>query len=370
MPAPAESPRSFHARLPEGVDGLFVKLATLETLEMAAQHFDFCVVDLEHSALGESDALRVLQHARAIGFPALLRLPEVDAGLINRALEVGAIGIHLAGVTGADDVRAARAAMDYPPAGRRSASTTHASASFGATGLRDYLEQAIRPVLVAAIESEASDDSIERIVAAGADVAFVGLSDLSVACGFDQARVDARVEEIAKAARAAGIALGGFGLARHDAQLRVSTSDVSLFATAAASARTGPPPEARPIVATWAEIPDEPVRPGIRRRGFGNDSALLVLNACEPGMELRPHSHEFDQIAVIVAGSGHYWIAGIRHAVGPDSLLLIPAGVEHYIEPGEETILNLDLFAPARPDYLHLIEWMATHNNPTEGGLS
>jgi mannose-6-phosphate isomerase-like protein (cupin superfamily) len=39
--------------------------------------------------------------------------------------------------------------------------------------------------------------------------------------------------------------------------------------------------------------------------------------------------------------------------------MLIPAGVEHYIEPvGEETVENIDVFAPAREDYLHLIEWM------------
>jgi mannose-6-phosphate isomerase-like protein (cupin superfamily) len=35
----------------------------------------------------------------------------------------------------------------------------------------------------------------------------------------------------------------------------------------------------------------------------------------------------------------------------------IPAGVEHYIEPtGEEPVMNLDVFAPARPDYMHLLE--------------
>ena len=40
--------------------------------------------------------------------------------------------------------------------------------------------------------------------------------------------------------------------------------------------------------------------------------------------------------------------------------MLIPAGVEHYIEPlGEETVENIDVFAPARSDYLHLLEWMS-----------
>jgi mannose-6-phosphate isomerase-like protein (cupin superfamily) len=109
----------------------------------------------------------------------------------------------------------------------------------------------------------------------------------------------------------------------------------------------------------WEEIPDEPVRPGIRRRGFGTRDVLLVLNQCKPGMDLRPHSHEFDQIAMIIKGRALYHIGTEPNEVGPGSLLLIPAGVEHYIEPlGEEVVENIDVFAPAREDYLHLVEWM------------
>ena len=41
-------------------------------------------------------------------------------------------------------------------------------------------------------------------------------------------------------------------------------------------------------------------------------------------------------------------------------LLRVPAGVLHYVEPvGEETALNLDVFAPIRDDYKHLVEYQA-----------
>jgi quercetin dioxygenase-like cupin family protein len=111
--------------------------------------------------------------------------------------------------------------------------------------------------------------------------------------------------------------------------------------------------------AHWNEIPDEAVRPGIRRRGFGTKDVILVLNECEPGMDLRPHSHEFDQIAMITKGRAIYHIGDEPNEVGPGSVMLIPAGTEHYIEPvGEEAVENIDVFAPARADYLHLIEWM------------
>jgi quercetin dioxygenase-like cupin family protein len=110
---------------------------------------------------------------------------------------------------------------------------------------------------------------------------------------------------------------------------------------------------------TWDEIPDEAVRPGVRRRAFGTDQAMLVLNHCEPGMDVRPHTHDFDQIAMIVTGRAIYHIGEEPNDVGPGSIMLIPAGVEHYIEPiGEETVENIDLFAPARDDYAHLLAWM------------
>lgn len=113
------------------------------------------------------------------------------------------------------------------------------------------------------------------------------------------------------------------------------------------------------IATHWSDIPDEAVRPGVRRRGFGTSDVLLVLNECAPGMQVRPHSHEFDQIAMISAGCALYHVGGVANEVRPGSILLIPAGVEHYIEPtGEEPVSNIDVFAPARADYRHLLGWM------------
>jgi quercetin dioxygenase-like cupin family protein len=118
---------------------------------------------------------------------------------------------------------------------------------------------------------------------------------------------------------------------------------------------------ARQAIATkWADVPDEFVRDGVRRRGFGNAGALLVMNELTPGMKTFPHVHEnFDQIATIVSGTANYYVNGVPHEVGPGSLILIPAGQPHYIEPtGTEKVLNLDVFGPARDDLIHLLDWM------------
>ena len=44
----------------------------------------------------------------------------------------------------------------------------------------------------------------------------------------------------------------------------------------------------------------------------------------------------------------------------PGCMLRVPSGVMHYVEPiGDETALNLDVFAPIRDDYMHLVEYQA-----------
>ena len=63
-------------------------------------------------------------------------------------------------------------------------------------------------------------------------------------------------------------------------------------------------------------------------------------------------------IATIVSGEAVYHVGDVAHRVSAGALLLIPAGVEHWIEPvGDRPVENLDVFAPARSDYAHLLDW-------------
>ena len=216
--------------------GTFVKLAALESIELCAAALDFCVVDHEHSQLAEGDVLRLVRHAAALDFPAVVRVPTVEPGLLNRLLEAGAAGIQLSSVRRAADVRALAAAARYAPAGRRSISLAHPRAHYGATPLRDYLSAVDAPLLVIQLETRETDDPLTEIVAAGADVVFLGLTDLLVDCGLDDAAARARADAIAAAAGDAGVVLGGFG---DDERFRyaVVSSDVALLREAVAAVR-------------------------------------------------------------------------------------------------------------------------------------
>ena len=216
--------------------GTFVKLPALETIDLCAAALDFCVVDLEHSQLSEADALRLVRHARALGFRAVVRLPEVDRGLVNRLLEAGAAGLQLSSVRRVEEVRALREASLYAPEGARSISLAHPAAAYGGTPLADYVDGVERPLLAIQLETAETDDPLAEICGAGADVVFLGLTDLLVDCGLDQERARARADEVAAAAESAGAVLGGFG-ADERFRYAVVSSDVALLREAVAGVR-------------------------------------------------------------------------------------------------------------------------------------
>jgi 2-keto-3-deoxy-L-rhamnonate aldolase RhmA len=90
-------------------------------------------------------------------------------------------------------------------------------------------------LIVAQIETMTTHEPLDEILAARPDVAFVGVTDITVDAELDRERATARVDEILEAASAAGVATGGFG---DDPRFRyaVVSSDVSLLQKAVALA--------------------------------------------------------------------------------------------------------------------------------------
>jgi quercetin dioxygenase-like cupin family protein len=115
----------------------------------------------------------------------------------------------------------------------------------------------------------------------------------------------------------------------------------------------------------WDDIPEEALRPGVRRRGYATDECMLVMNSLEPDMQLNPHVHEdFDQLVYIVAGRCLYFVDDEPHEMTAGSMLLVPAGAPHYIQPLDSTCLNLDIFTPPRADLAHLVSYLHEGSAP------
>ena len=195
--------------------GTFVKLAALEAIDIvAAAGFDVVVIDGEHAQLDQAASAALVRHAAALGLPAVVRVPALDAGYVNRLLEAGAAGIQLSSLRSRAERDALVAATRYPPDGTRSVSLAHPGADYGAMPLVAYLErQKGGPLLVGQIETATTTDPLADLLP-GLDVAFIGTTDLSVDLGrpgmHEDERVRARVLEIAAAAERAAVPLGAW----------------------------------------------------------------------------------------------------------------------------------------------------------------
>src|SRR3989475_6254903 len=102
--------RAFRDKLArqEPVYGLWVTLESASITEMAvALGLDWVVIDAEH---GHLDWKEVLEHVRAAvrsDTAALVRIAELNLGLIKRALDIGADGVVVPWVESAAQLRQA-----------------------------------------------------------------------------------------------------------------------------------------------------------------------------------------------------------------------------------------------------------------------
>ncbi|MBK0392129.1 AraC family ligand binding domain-containing protein [Ramlibacter algicola] len=108
----------------------------------------------------------------------------------------------------------------------------------------------------------------------------------------------------------------------------------------------------------WNLLPREFVRKGIERCGFRGEDAILVMNWISPDIAVRPHTHTFEQLVVCVQGQFRYHVGDEVFHMTPGCMLRVPPHTLHHVEPvGDEVALNLDIFAPLRADYAHLVEY-------------
>ncbi len=108
----------------------------------------------------------------------------------------------------------------------------------------------------------------------------------------------------------------------------------------------------------WNDLPREVVRKGVERVGFRGDQAICVMNWLTPGMDVFPHKHPFEQLVIIIQGRVRFHVGDEVVEGGPGSMIRIPPDVMHYAEPeGDEVVMNLDVFAPIREDYLHMVDY-------------
>jgi 2-keto-3-deoxy-L-rhamnonate aldolase RhmA len=165
--------------------GLWITLESPSITEMAvACGLDWVVIDAEH---GHLDFSQIVGHLRATvrsGTVALVRLAELNAGLIKRALDVGADGVVIPWIETESQIEQAVSFAHYPPEGRRGIGAERATVWGHA--LAAHVAEANEHVLVAPIiESVTARDNVGQLCRVpDVDFFFIGPADYSSTAGY------------------------------------------------------------------------------------------------------------------------------------------------------------------------------------------
>ena len=176
---------------------------------MASAGFDYLWIEMQHSPMTYSDVANMIWACR--GTPAIpfIRVPDATESDIQKATDIGALGIIVPTVDTVEKAQAAVKWSKYPPQGRRS----QGGGQYGALWGSDY-HQTINEnmVVVIMIETPIGVADADKIAAVpGIDVIFAASTDLGNFSGFRQGdpQYEALVSRIHDETLKAGIRLGG-----------------------------------------------------------------------------------------------------------------------------------------------------------------
>lgn len=176
---------------------------------VANSGFDFTWIEMQHSPLTYTDVARMIWACRDAPAIPFIRVPDATEGDIQKATDIGALGIIIPMVDNIEKVRNAITFAKYPPVGKRSQGGGQYRALWG----NDYRQAANDNIMIVAmIESPAGVKIAEEIASVtGVDVVFAASSDLGSFTGRRQGdpSYEALVTEIKEATMGAGLALGG-----------------------------------------------------------------------------------------------------------------------------------------------------------------
>lgn len=194
--------------------GALLGLGSPNVAELMAQAgYDWLVVETEHSALDSAQIEHMLMAMNGSETIPIARVPSADPVTIQKALDIGAMGILVPMVRTASEAEAIVSATRYPPEGRRGFGPLRAS--HYTMDYDDYLASANENILVALIlETKEALENLEEIVSVpGVDALFLGLFDLCLSMGFNPMQmpfeeIDAAIERALAVCKKSGVAIG------------------------------------------------------------------------------------------------------------------------------------------------------------------
>jgi 4-hydroxy-2-oxoheptanedioate aldolase len=187
LPKPAKP--DFRALLKEHkpVFNAWTGLGSPLAVEMAADAgWHSVLIDQQHGAGGPSELQACLTAAKAAGVPAMVRVAQLDYGLIGRALDAGAQGVMVPMIETPEDAARLVHFTKYPPLGGRSLGPYRGRLLIEG----DYFAAANDwTIACGQIETARAVENIDAICATpGFDMICIGPNDLAISLSGGQDR--------------------------------------------------------------------------------------------------------------------------------------------------------------------------------------
>ena len=138
-----------------------IKTADTENyLAMANAGFDFIWIEMQHSPMTFQDVATMIWAGRDAPAIPFIRIPDATEGDIQKATDIGALGIIIPMVSSAEKVRKTIKYASYPPIGERSLGYGQCHQIWS----KDYRDSANDNIMfVAQIESPTGVDVVEEL---------------------------------------------------------------------------------------------------------------------------------------------------------------------------------------------------------------
>src|SRR3954451_6679140 len=146
--------------------------------------FDYTWIEMQHSPLTYSDVAKMLWACRGASAMPFIRVPDATESEIQKATDIGALGIIVPTVDTVEKAQNAVKWSRYPPDGRRSMGAGQYGALWG-TDYRQTINDNMLVVIM--IETPLGVANAKEIAAVpGVDVIFAASTDLGNFSGFKQ----------------------------------------------------------------------------------------------------------------------------------------------------------------------------------------
>jgi len=153
---------------------------------IAAAGFDGAFIDMEHSVFDMQTVGEMIRVADLCGITPVVRVPDENPKTILRVLDMGAQGIQVPHIAGAEGARKAVEAVRYPPVGDRGGAGSTRAAGYGAVPWQEHMRTSNEEILLIVMtEDKKGLAEIAEIAAVdGVDLIALGPTDISAALGF------------------------------------------------------------------------------------------------------------------------------------------------------------------------------------------